>query len=106
MTDIPQKKPQPIRRPRSIDLDLTVIDAQREIERVFMLPAGSVRLVNPSKNFASPDISIEALKAQWGLTDLLWHLTPEMMRTLRSGSNPILNSGQSASQPSLRAMEK
>lgn len=60
-------KDEPARRTRSIRRDSTVRSAEREIERVFGLPTGSVRLVNPDGSDARSDKSIRALLSDWGV---------------------------------------
>jgi hypothetical protein len=46
--------------------DATVSSGQREIERVFGLPKGSVRLELPTGRRARADKSIGALLSDWG----------------------------------------
>lgn len=57
--------PEP-RRYLAIRRDSCVGSAQREIERVFRLPSGSVRLLLPSGRNARVDKGIEAFLADWG----------------------------------------
>jgi hypothetical protein len=59
-------KSEPARRTRSLRRDSSVASAEREIERVFGLPKGSVRLVNPNKRKARSDKSVGNLLADWG----------------------------------------
>jgi hypothetical protein len=55
------KKQFPARRKFNLRRDATVATGQREIERVFGLPEGSVRLHLPSGRPARADKSIDAL---------------------------------------------
>ena len=55
------KKQFPARRKFNLRRDATVASGQREIERVFGLPEGSVRLHLPSGRPARADKSIDAL---------------------------------------------
>jgi hypothetical protein len=59
-------KEQSARRTRSIRRDSCVGSAEREIERVFGLPEGSVKLVNPDGTDARSDKYIRAFLADWG----------------------------------------
>jgi hypothetical protein len=59
-------KEESARRTRSIRSDSFVRSAEREIERVFGLPAGSVRLVNPDGKDARSDKSMAAFLSDWG----------------------------------------
>lgn len=59
-------KTEPARRTRSVRRDSTVRSAEQEIERVFGLPAGSVRLVNSDGSDARSDKTIRALLSDWG----------------------------------------
>ena len=54
------------RRTRSLRRDSSVASAEREIERVFGLPKGSVRLVNPNQRKARSDKMVGALLSDWG----------------------------------------
>ena len=45
--------------------DASVETGQKEIERVFKLPTGSVRLFLPTRRAARADKSIEALLRDW-----------------------------------------
>ena len=56
----------PARRKISLRSDSSVGSAEREIERVFGLPKGSVRLVNPDKRKARSDKLVGALLSDWG----------------------------------------
>lgn len=65
---MPAKKPArsyPAARKFALRSDASVESGQREIERVFKLPAGSVRLHLPSGRAARSDKSIEALLRDW-----------------------------------------
>ena len=55
------KKQFPARRKFNLRRDATVATGQREVERVFGLPEGSVRLHLPSGRPARADKSIDAL---------------------------------------------
>lgn len=57
------------RRKNQLRRDASVGTAQREIERVFGLPVGSVRLVNPNRTKARSDKSIDSLLTDWGWWD-------------------------------------
>lgn len=59
-------KEEPARRKRSIRRDSCVGSAEREIERVFGLPEGSVRLINPDGGDARSDKSIGTFFTDWG----------------------------------------
>jgi hypothetical protein len=56
----------PARRKISVRRDSSVGSAEREIERVFGLPEGSVRLVNPDLRKARSDKLVGALLKDWG----------------------------------------
>jgi hypothetical protein len=56
----------PARRKIALRRDSTVGNAEREIERVFRLPRGSIRLVNPDHRKARSDKLVGALLADWG----------------------------------------
>jgi len=58
----------PARRKFSLRSDATVESGQREIERVFGLPKGSVRFMLPTRKprAARCDKTIEALLRDWG----------------------------------------
>ncbi len=58
-------KSYPALRKFGLRSDASVESGQREIERVFKLPAGSVRLLLPSRRSARSDKSIEALLRDW-----------------------------------------
>ncbi len=65
---MPAKKPTriyPATRKFGLRSDASVESGQREIERVFKLPQGSVRLLLPSRRAARSDKSIEALLRDW-----------------------------------------
>lgn len=49
----------------SLRADATVATGQRKMEKVFGLPAGSVRLLLPSKRGARSDKTIRALLRDW-----------------------------------------
>jgi hypothetical protein len=66
MADSRNGKKEPARRTRSIRQDSHVGSAEREIERVFGLPEGSVRLVNPDGTNARSDKSVRAFLKAWG----------------------------------------
>ena len=55
----------PARRKFSLRRDATVASGQREIERVFGLPEGSVRLHLPTGRPARADKSAAALFSDW-----------------------------------------
>lgn len=55
----------PAKRKFALRRDASVGSGQREIERVFSLPEGSVRLYLPSDRPARSDKSISALLADW-----------------------------------------
>ncbi len=54
------------RRKRSLRRDSYVGSAERQIERVFGLPEGSVRLVNPDGSDARSDKFVGAFLKDWG----------------------------------------
>lgn len=56
----------PAKRKFALRRDASVGTGQREIERVFNLPEGSVRLFVPSGRRARSDKSIGALLTDWG----------------------------------------
>jgi hypothetical protein len=56
----------PAKRKFALRRDASVGNGQREIERVFVLPEGSVRLFLPSGRRARSDKSVDALLADWG----------------------------------------
>lgn len=56
----------PAKRKFALRRDASVGTGQREIERVFNLPEGSVRLFVPGGRRARSDKSIGALLADWG----------------------------------------
>jgi hypothetical protein len=56
---------EPARRTRSLRRDSSVGSAEREIERVFGLPFGSVRLVNPDGSDARSDKYVGNLLADY-----------------------------------------
>jgi hypothetical protein len=56
----------PARRKISLRRDASVGSAEREIERVFGMPKGSVRLVNPDYRKARSDKLVGALLTDWG----------------------------------------
>jgi hypothetical protein len=65
---MPAEKPTrsyPAARKFALRTDATVESGQKEIERVFKLPRGSVRFVLPSGRRARSDKSIEALLRDW-----------------------------------------
>lgn len=65
---MPAKKPAktyPAKRKFGLRSDASVESGQREIERVFKLPTGSVRLLLPTRRPARSDKSIEALIRDW-----------------------------------------
>lgn len=66
MSKAHSSKVEPARRKRSIRRDSSVGSAERQIERVFGLPEGSVRLVNPDRSNARSDKLIKAFLADWG----------------------------------------
>lgn len=57
----------PAARKFALRTDASVESGQREIERVFKLPPGSVRLALPNGRRARSDKSIEALLRDWNL---------------------------------------
>lgn len=59
-------KERPARRRQVVRRDATVGAAEREIERVFGLPRGCVRLVLPAGRKARTDKHVGALLADWG----------------------------------------
>ena len=58
-------KSYPATRKFGLRSDASVETGQREIEKVFKLPTGSVRLLRPSLRAARSDKSIEALVRDW-----------------------------------------
>jgi len=66
MTKSAESNSEPARRTRSLRRDSSVASAERERERVFGLPKGSVRLANSNKRNARSDKSVGALLADWG----------------------------------------
>jgi hypothetical protein len=66
MAKSPRNGERPARRKISLRRDSMVGNAEREIERVFGLPEGSVRLVNPDKRKARSDKLVGALLKDWG----------------------------------------
>jgi len=56
----------PAKRKFSLRRDASVASGQREIERVFRLPEGSIRFHLPSGRRARGDKSIRALLGDWG----------------------------------------
>jgi hypothetical protein len=60
------KREESARRTRSIRRDTSVGSAEREIERVFGVPAGSVRLVNTHGKDARSDKTLAAFLADRG----------------------------------------
>jgi hypothetical protein len=65
MVKVRETKAESARRTRSLRRDSYVGSAEREIERVFGLPPGSVRLVNPDGGDARSDKSIRAFLKDW-----------------------------------------
>jgi hypothetical protein len=55
----------PARRKSALRRDATVASGQRETERVFDLPSGSVRFELPSGRRARTDKTIGALLSDW-----------------------------------------
>ena len=66
MPDSSIKHERPARRKISLRRDASVGNAEREIERVFGMPKGSVRLVNPDHRKARSDKLVGALLDDWG----------------------------------------
>ncbi len=60
-----QSRTYPATRKYALRTDSTVESALREIERVFKLPEGSVRLVLPSGRAARKDKMVGALLDDW-----------------------------------------
>jgi len=56
----------PSRRKLSLRRDSSVGSAEREIERVFGLPKGSVQLINPNHRKARSDKLVGTLVVDWG----------------------------------------
>jgi hypothetical protein len=59
-------KEESARRKRSIRRDSHVGSAERQIERVFGLPEGSVRLLKPDGKNARSDKLVGAFLREWG----------------------------------------
>jgi hypothetical protein len=66
MAKSPKNGERPARRKIALRRDALVGNAEREIARVFGLPEGSVRLVNPDNRKARSDKLIGALLHDWG----------------------------------------
>lgn len=66
MAKSPKNGERPARRKISLRRDALVGSAEREIARVFGLPEGSVRLVNPDNRKARSDKLVGALLHDWG----------------------------------------
>lgn len=66
MTKSRMMKEEPARRKRSIRRDSCVGSTEREIARVFGLPEGAIRLINPDGSDARSDKLIRAFLADWG----------------------------------------
>jgi hypothetical protein len=65
MPSKPNSKSYPARRKFALRADASVEAGQREIEKVFKLPSGSVRLRLPSGRAARADKAIGALLRDW-----------------------------------------
>jgi len=62
------RKEFPARRKFALRRDASVGTGQRNIERAFVLPRGSVHLVLPNGRRARADKTIDALLADWAQT--------------------------------------
>ena len=61
-----KKKSAKARRKNRLRVDSSVASAEKEIARVFGLPEGCIRLVNPSGRKARSDKSVQTLLEDWG----------------------------------------